>query len=174
MSKRDTHHRRRPGVVAINTMQIAASGARKLSDTDVQQQVTLMRRALDEFIVGQHCEQHWRSLADTANMAETLAGMGLGSGDDAERVIDQAQRALHDAHKRHAQRGSWTLWADEIDALRWLLSLHAVQLEACSYREFERAYRSTAQRMAQALAGNAAPGVMVIDGGIGGNARAAA
>ena len=163
--RRHPHTRR---VVALNTVEIAISRARKLSDADVLQQMSLIRTAVDEFCKGVDCAQHWSSLADTANMAETLAGMRLGAGEHAERVIEDAQQTLHDVHQRHTERGTWTLYADEIESLQWLVGLHEVQLEAASYGEFEAAYRRTADRIAQALAGNASPGTIVVAGQLAG------
>ena len=170
--------RRQAGHVAMNAVEIAINRARKLSTEDVVRQHRITTHALDEFSRGNNCPLHWNSLADAANMAETLAGMGLGSGADADRVISDAQHAqhaLHDVHQRHTQRGTWTLYADEIDALRWLVTLHCtVQLSACSYGEFCDAYERTHNRMQQALAGNAPAGALVITGGIGPNAQATA
>lgn len=153
---------RRDRRVAVNSIEIAISRARRLDDADVVRQLDIVRTALREFCCGLHCRTHWASLADTANIAETLSTMGLGRGDDADRLIEDAQQALHDAWQRHQQRGTWTLYADEIAALQYLVSLHAIQLEACSYGEFEDAYRRTAQRMAQALAGNVGAGTVVV------------
>ena len=168
MSRRARTRMHHPRRVAINAIEIAINRARKLDPADVQRQHAIMRTALTEFCRGNHCEAHWLSLADTANMAETLAGMGLGSGDDATRVIELAQRALADVHQRHTQRGSWTLYADEIDALHWLVRLHCTaQLRACSYGELGDAMAATRNRMQQALAGNAPRGALVIDGGMG-------
>lgn len=152
---------------AANAVQIAINGARKLSDADVRGHVALIDRAAREFAQGIDCGRHWVSLADTGNMAETFAAMGIGAGQQADDVIERAQRALADVHQRHSQRGSWTLYADEIDALQWLVRLHAVQLGACSYREFSTAMDRTAQRIAQARAGNAPAGAIVIIGDLG-------
>lgn len=157
--RRHTRH-----TAAVNAWQIAINRASKLSGTDVQQQMALVRQAVAEFCRGERCAHHWRSLADTANMAETLARMRLGSGNHADRVIEAAQQTLHDVHQRHGERGIWTLYADEIASLQWLVGLHLVQLEACSYGEFETAYRRTANRLEQARAGNAAHGAIVVVG----------
>ena len=168
MSRRARTRMLHPRRVAINAIEIAINRARKLDPADVQRQHAIMRTALTEFCRGNHCEAHWLSLADTANMAETMAGMRLGYGPEADRVIQDAQRALHDVHQRHAERGTWTLYADEIDALHWLVALHCtVQLTACSFGEFEEAFTRTQNRMRQALAGNAPAGALVITGGIG-------
>jgi len=161
-----SQHVRRSGHVAVNSVEIAINGARKLSQEDVDGQHRLLTRAAREFACGTQCAAHWLSLADCANVAETLASMGLGSGDEADTVIQRAQQALHDVHQRHAQRGSWTLYADEIDALHWLVQLHHVQLAACSFSEFARAMEQTENRLRQARAGNAPAGAVVIVGQI--------
>ena len=166
MSRRARKYNPRP--VYSNAVQIALARVKPLSGADVAGQTALVQHALQQFCQGINCDAHWCSLADTANMAETLAGMGLGSGDDATRVIELAQRALADVHQRHNQRGSWTLYADEIDALHWLVRLHCTaQLPACSYGELGDAMAATRNRMQQALAGNAPRGALVIDGGMG-------
>ncbi len=148
--------------VITNTMQVAMGNAQALAPSDVAAQTAIVRTALDSLRKGQHCDQHWRSLADTANMAETLCTMGLGSGPQAEQAINAAQAALAAVWQRHSARGSWTLYPAEIQALEWLPAIHAVQLAACSYGEFERAFHSTSQRIAQARAGNAGPGTVVL------------
>lgn len=166
MSRRARQRNIHPRRVATNAVQIAINGARALSDDDVRGQIALITRAVDEFTRGIDCARHWLSLADAANMAETFAAMGLGGGADAERVIDDAQRALAEVHRQHADRQSWTLWADQIEALRWLVQLHGTQLGACSYREFDTAFRRTAERVAQAAAGNAPRGTIVLKGAV--------
>ena len=166
MSRRARKYHPKP--VHSNAVQIALARVKPLTAADVAGQTALVQNALQQFCQGINCDAHWCSLADTANMAETLAGMGLGSGDDATRVIELAQRALADVHQRHNQRGSWTLYADEIDALHWLVRLHCTaQLPACSYGELGDAMAATRNRMQQALAGNAPRGALVIDGGMG-------
>jgi len=164
MSRRARTRMHHPRRAAVNSVQIAINNARKLPAEDVARQDGIVRLAVAEFCKGEHCAAHWRSLADTANMSETMAAMGLGAGPDAERVINAAQQTLHDVHQRHASRGTWTLYADEIDSLQWLAQLHHVQLSACSYGEFAEAFNRTANRLQQARAGNAAHGAIVVVG----------
>lgn len=163
MRKR-SHYRPRP--VHVNAWQVAMAGAAHLSADDVRMQTGIVRRAVNEFARGQHCAAHWLSLADTANMAESLAAMRIGAGAQADDIIERAQRALHDVHQRQATRGTWTLYADEIDALQWLAQLHAVQLAECTRREFEEAFKRTTNRIFGALAGNAGTGTIVVEGQI--------
>lgn len=173
MSRRARQRQHHPRRVATNAWQIAIQGACLLDAKDVAGQVALITRAAAEFSRGIDCARHWLSLADAANMAETLASMHLGSGPDADRVIEDAQRTLSTVHQRHQARGTWTMWADEIEALGWLVRLHATQLKACSYSEFDTAFKRTAERLAQARAGNAAAGTIVIVGQLGDTAAAA-
>lgn len=166
MSRRARKYNPRP--VFSNALQIAIGRAQRLSAADVAGQALLMQTALADFCRGVNADANWCCLADCANMAETLAGMGLGAGADADRVINDAQVALFAVHSRHATRGTWTLYADEIDALTWLVRLHTTaQLPACSYGELGTAMDRTRNRLRQALAGNAARGTLVVDGGMG-------
>lgn len=157
----------RPRPVLSNTVAIAINRARVLSHDDVERQMGVIRTAQLQFAQGLHCEIHWRSLADVCNLAQTLASMGLARGHDATRVIDDARKALFDVDQRHSAGGSWTLYPAELDALAWLVSLHQVQLEACSFGEFEDAMQRTGERMRQVRAGNAPPGQPVADGEFG-------
>ena len=163
------HHRPRTPRVTPHTMAIAAARARRLSDADVRQQCAIVETALGEFSRGIRCAFHWASLADVADVAQTLAGMRLGFGPGADAIIGDAQRALQAVHQRQADGGTWTLYADELEALHWLVRLHTtVQLPACSYGEFDDAFRATHRRLRQALAGNASPGAVVVAGDLAG------
>lgn len=147
-------------------LQIAISGATVIRPADVQRQISLTRAALASLMQASEPEQCWKSLADTANMAETLAGMGLGAGPQATQVIADAQATLHDVFQRARRARTWAMTSVQIDTLRWLIDLHAVQLAACSYGEFERALRSTQRRIFQAAQGNASPGKVVVVGDV--------
>lgn len=159
----------RPQPVHANALDIALNNVRKLSRADVALQAHVVATSLQQFSAGQHCAHNWRGLADTANVAETLAAMGICSGAEADRLIERAQQALAAVHQRHAARGTWTLYAAELDALTWLAALHHKQLAECDYAEFERAINSTHERIAQARSGNAPRGAIVIEGDIAGS-----
>lgn len=166
MSRRARKYAAKP--VYLNAVQIAIGRARPLALADVAGQRQLLQHALAQFSQGIDCDRHWCSLADAANVAETLAGMGLGAGADADQFIQAGQQALHDVHVRHSTRGTWTLYPAELQALDWLVWLHCtVQMPACSHGEFSDALDRTRNRVQQALAGNAPRGALVIDGGIG-------
>lgn len=153
-------------VAAVNAIQIAINGSRKLDAADVAGMKAAHALALRSLTRGEEYAAAWMRLADAANMAETLAAMRIGAGDDADAVIEAAQAALAEIHTRYTERGTRALYADEIDALSWLVRLHDTQLSEVSYREFRDAFERTKQRIAQAQAGNVAPGVTVIAGSV--------
>lgn len=82
-SNRKPRRKYRPGAVHVNAVQLAIRRAGKLDRADVLGQHRLQQSALTEFAAWKHCAAHWRTLADAANMAETLAGIGIGTGADA-------------------------------------------------------------------------------------------
>ena len=159
----------RPRNVDNNPMLLAMTQTRALSAADVAIQDTIVRNALDCFRKGDDCAFYWRSLADTANMAHTLARMRLGGGPDAERIIGEAMQALAAVRMRSETRGTWTLYAEELVALEWLVTLYCtIQVPAATYGEFNKALHDTNRRLNQARAGNAPAGAITIFGDMAG------
>jgi hypothetical protein len=160
--------KRRP--VYLNALQRALVGTALLLPAEVQRMRNIANGHLELLMKGHDCLPSWRSLADTANMAESLCRIGVGSGTEAERVIVEAQEALAYVMQERQTRSTWALHASEREEVRgrlgWLISLHVTQLQGCSHTLFERAYQDTQRRVAQAVAGNAAPGAIVIEGEI--------
>ena len=156
----------RPRAVDPHAHLRAITYTRRIDAADAARQVALLNDALAAFMRGHDCPQHWRSLADCANVAESLSLLGIGSNAEADRIVHEAQVALSAVATRRQQRGSWTLYAAEIDALQWLLALHKAQLEAADYFEFDRALAATKRRISQAVAGNAPAGAVIVEGEI--------
>ena len=156
----------RPQPMHTNALYRALARVHKIAAEDVAGQVTIMATAVREFSAGRDCLHHWRSLADTSNVAESLTGCGICSGPDADRVIHTAQAALAAVHGRSQARGTWTLYPPELEALHWLVVLHARQLGECDHAEFDRAWQTTHQRVSAARAGNAPRGAIVVVGDI--------
>lgn len=164
---RSQRHKRR-WHAELNTMQRVLVGVSKLQPADVQRQRQAMQAAIEGLLAGHPGSDCWKSMADAANIAETLASMGIGGGPEAEQVIADAQEVLAYMAQEHASRGTWALHAAERDEVRhrllWLASVHGAQLEHCSYGEFDRAYQATRERVSQARAGNAPAGAIVVEG----------
>ncbi len=156
----------RPRPAYANAHQIAMAKVYTLQRQLLDVQIDIMALAIDEFVRGVDCAERWKHLADTANVAEQLTAIGIGSGPQAIRVIHAAQHALANVAQRWRERGSWTLYAAELDALQWLKSLHREQLSRCSHGEFERAMDAAHTKVSQARAGNAPAGAVIVDGEI--------
>lgn len=154
----------RPGPAYANSYQIAMAKVVTLQRQLLDNQVSIVAQALDDFARGVDCAERWKHLADTANVAEQLTAIGIGSGPQAIRVIHAAQHALANVAQRWRERGSWTLYAAELDALQWLKSLHREQLSRCSHGEFERAMDAAHNKVSQARAGNAPAGAVIVEG----------
>jgi hypothetical protein len=78
--------RYRPGRVYLNAHQVAMARVHTLQRDDVQRQLAIVEHALTQFGRGIDCADHWRSLADTANVAEQLMRQGIGAGSEAARA----------------------------------------------------------------------------------------
>ena len=150
-------------------VQAAIRRAQKIDPAKVEEQMALCRQHLHALqqLVCPHWLVHWRSLADVVNMAETLAGMRIGSGPDAEALLAEANQALAAVARREKETGAGRLTADEADCMAWTIRLHHVQMSNCSHGEYERAFDKTAERIRQALAGNASPATIVLGGDFG-------
>lgn len=156
----------RPGRVYLNAHHIAMARVHKLQGDDVERQVSIVRHALTQFCRGVDCADHWRSLADAANVAEQLMREGIGAGAQAAHCIATAQRVLADVMQRRRQRGSWTLYGIERDALLLFQDLHTLQLQECDFAEYERALDNARNKITQARAGNAPAGAVIVEGEI--------
>lgn len=162
-----SRRRRKRAIVVMDPISLAIARARKLPAAEVAGQQAELRTALDEFSRGTLCAVHWLALADASNLAEGLADVGIGSDADSRQVIQRSQASLAAVRTRASQSNSYTLYAEELQALRDLVWLHGVQLEQCSAGEYHRAYDQTVKRVQQTLAGNGSPSTTVLDGQIG-------
>lgn len=158
---------RQPRPVYANAVQRAIEGARLLPKVETAAVKAGMRMALTEFLTGKRCDVHWATLADALNMAESLSDIGICSDEPSAEKINAGQLALAEVAQQFARIRSWTLRAAQLDALRTGLEIHEIQLDYCSFSEYERAYHTTRNRISQARAGNAGPGVVVVGGVIG-------
>jgi hypothetical protein len=165
MSRRARNRRDRR--VILNPVAVAIANAQRLIPVDRANLQGICLSAFEEFRRGRDCPNHWATMADALNMAESLASIGIASDIESQERIEAAQRALADVALRHGDGGSWTLHAPEMAALDDGLLVHHAQLEHCSLREYESAERMTRNRLFQARHGNAPAGAIVIDGGIG-------
>lgn len=141
-------------------LMIAINRAAKLLPAELAELLTPVNTAFDAFRQGHGQQSHWAKLADALNIAEALAKRGIANDHLASFL--EAQAALSAVHNRHSQNGSWVLRGPEIAAIAFALFVNKVQLSLCSRGELGFAVTDVINRVSQALAGNAGPGVRVL------------
>lgn len=121
--------------------------------------------AVDAFRTGQGTAAHWANLADGMNVGEVLCELQIGS--NLAPQFQAAQQALAAVHRRHAERNSWTLRADELASLTDAVWCAGVQMQHCSQGEMQDAINTVKRRTAAALAGSVAAGTTICVGLLG-------
>lgn len=154
----------RPRAVHANAVGRAIEGAAIIDQTQANASRAGCSHALDKLKRGIDARFAWCVLADAMTMAEHMAGVGICSDDNSCAVINDAQAALTDVMARQTERNSWSMRASEISAIDEGLFIHATQLQHISLHEYERALSNAQRTATQALAGNAAAGVVMVDG----------
>lgn len=177
---RRTGKRRQPAALDWDPINTAIARAALLPADEAVKFTAPLTQAAIVLKTGHHdpAAQHaaWCNLADALNVAEQLCALGIAP--DRLDIILAGHRALGDLHQRHAQRGCWTLRADEIIALEGTdtvpgaLDVCRIQLSLCTQGELADAIAATKERMSQALAGNAPRDAVVCVGALGGAAAA--
>lgn len=154
----------RPRTIAANSVERCIEGAAIIDQAQATASRAACARALDKLKRGDDARFAWCVLADAMTMAEHMAGVGICSDADCRAVIDGAQAALAAVAARQAERCSWSMRASEISAIDEGLFIHSTQLQHISLHEYETALANAMRTAHQALAGNAAAGVVMVDG----------
>lgn len=127
-----------------------------------------LAQALERFTAGRDCRLHWMTMADALNVAESLANLRICGDDGSRQIIERGMAVLAAVWERHLHRESWTLryceehQTHERELLDLALWMHGVQLEHCTFREYEQAIEMTANRVRGALAGSPGSGTKVV------------
>ena len=141
--------RYKPKEIVRDPVGWAITLATKLDSEQLGPLLQTMRDGIEDFRIGSGGPDPWRNLADCANIGEDLMRFGLAN--DHAATFTRAQLALKAVAERHAVRNSWTLRADELDALRLLVLVHEVQLRNCSQGEFRDAVKRVVRRVSAAV-----------------------
>lgn len=142
-------------------MGLAMAMAAKLDPEQLPGMLQRMQAHLEAFRTGAGNGEHWAALADSLNVAEGLAELGIAR--DHTDTFERGQQALAAVHSRaHGPRKSWTLRGPELQALDDALFVHGVQLQHCSQGELHKACTMVRRRVQQALKGNAGRGATVL------------
>jgi len=95
--------------------------------------------ALDSILTGCGTKEHVDVLIASVNMAEALVRIRDELGLDWKTEIKAAQDAIYTMGKRGVQKGSFAFTGPEMTAVKLVMDLHDVQLDACTVKEMEQA-----------------------------------
>jgi hypothetical protein len=129
----------------LNPIQHATEGA---AITPRETLNTLLRRelsSLDAFTKGSARMAEWSDMVNVNNLAQTLAGMGVGR--EALQDCHDAEQALIDAARRYQETKRMGLSGPGITALRNVVEWHDLQRSSIPRSQYEEAIRLTAARI---------------------------
>lgn len=129
----------------VNPILHAVAGAAISPRSDLDQLLIRELSSLDAFTSGHATLKHWQDLAAVNNLAQTLAGKGIGI--EVMEVAHRAETALIDAADRFQRTGKFGLTGEGIKAIRELIELHDLQRSSISRAEYERAIALTVARV---------------------------
>lgn len=136
---------RRRHYALVNPIQCAIEGA-AIAQPELLDRLRLVElSAIESFAKGQATPADWRAVADFANIAETMAGAGVGP--EALAAVQAVDAALCDAHARHAKTGRLGMTGPQLQALRDLHEYHDLQRTSIARSEYERYIELTANRI---------------------------
>lgn len=95
--------------------------------------------------------QHWRDLADAANLSETLLGMGVFTEPGAQSLFADSVAAVVDLGRKHGHGQEMRLNAVQLGHLVEFGEAYGQVLEVIPARTFIRAHRATERRLRELL-----------------------
>jgi len=121
-------------------------GVRPIDDRKAQLLLAAEHEALDAFRTGTATQKHWRTIADVVNLAETLAGMGVGR-DEVSPVLSSVEQHLGAAHQGFLRTNCIETTPDGLQAMQDLVEYHHLQRTAIDLATLERAIQTTMNRI---------------------------
>lgn len=141
-------HTRRRHYALVNPIEHAIAGAAITPAAQLDRLRLLELAAIDAFAHGKATRDDWRSIADMSNVAETMAGMGIGP--EALGAVRAVETALEDAHRRYTATGRVGTTGPGLQAMRDLQEYHDLQRTSVDRSTYERAIQATANRIRSA------------------------
>jgi hypothetical protein len=129
----------------IDCVAHAISGACITSRKDMDTLLIRELSSLDAFTTGRARLSEWSDMANVNNLAQTLAGMGIGA--DALPDCHAAESALIEAAGRFQETKRMGLSGPGIQALRSVIEWHDAQRSAIPRSQYEEAIRLTGARI---------------------------
>lgn len=105
--------------------------------------------AIEAFATDTATIDHWRVIADVANLAETLAGMGVGQAEVSPHVA-AVEGALRESHEQYVATKRVGTTPAGLQSMRDLAEYHRLQRTAIGVAQLERAIVLTQNRIRSA------------------------
>lgn len=133
----------------LSGLAIAIAGASMMDDERLTYLRTVEALAIEAFRTGTATVDHWRAIADVVNMAETLAGMGVGR-DEVMPAVQLAQTHLEEANERFQRLGRIATTGPGLQAFVDLAEFHDLQRTSVDLSTYERAVQRAVNRVRSA------------------------
>ncbi len=156
---------RRPINPHATALAIARSSA--VPRDHAEEKLSTARRCLDALLKGgKGANAGWMGLAGVVGIAQAFGELGLGRGDEARRILDEATDTLARIWVQAQERKTWALSAEQraevSERCGLLVDLYAVQLRNASQAEHQRAFDRAKARIEGAQRGQVGRGVTVV------------
>ena len=138
MSRKRTH---RKHYALANPIQLAINGACLIDVGRLDQMRLLELSAVQAFATGTASIADWSTLADVANLTQTMCTMGIGP--EALQPALHVQKALCEAHERFVATGRMGTTGPGLTAMRNLLEWHDLQRSGVARSVYETAIEKT-------------------------------
>lgn len=141
-------HCRRKHYALSNPIALAIDGARVIDDGRLDRLRLLELSAIEAFATGAATVDDWRTMADVANLAQTMCAMGIGP--EVLPASLRVEEALGEAHQRYLATGRMSTTGPGLHAMRDLQEWHHLQRTSVARSVYEAAIVRTHNRIRSA------------------------
>lgn len=132
----------------VNPIELAIAGATITSEVDLDKLRLRELAALEQFAKHKAQPADFRDLCDMLNLAETMAGMGIGP--EVLPVCERVQQSLLICKEEFELWGTMAFDAAEVKDARDLYEFHDLQRTSVDRSTYERAIAKTRNRIRSA------------------------
>lgn len=129
----------------VNPIELAIAGATITSEVDLDKLRLRELAAVEQFARHKAQPADFRDLCDMLNLAETMAGMGIGP--EVLPVCQRVQEMLLSAKEEFEATGMMSASTSDLKELRDLYAFHDLQRTSVDRSTYERAIERTRNRI---------------------------
>ena len=128
-----------------HAQELTASASKPLHKRKRDPLVLAVQDAVQAVGYGSPVVEHWRVLADAANIAETL--IESGAFEDPDQLFTDAVNAVASLGRKHGHGQAMSLEPEQLEHLGEFRDAYQQLLEQCSARTYIQANRATERRL---------------------------